>query len=87
MSFMNVQIFKEELAEVKTANGLQSYGWGIRFINNNKGSLLKNITVQSCKISNIGHTGIKITGSVQNLKLVNNTVFKNWWPRNANEWC
>lgn len=69
--------FQRGVAEVKTANGLQSYGWGIRFINNNnKGSLLKNITVQSCKISNFGHTGIKITGSVQNLKLVNNTVFK-----------
>lgn len=72
--------FQRGVAEVKTANGLQSYGWGIRFINNNKGSLLKNITVQSCKISNIGHTGIKITGSVQNLKLVNNTVFKTGGP-------
>ena len=34
--------FQRGVGEVKTANGLQSYGWGIRFINNNKGSLLKN---------------------------------------------
>jgi hypothetical protein len=56
-------------------------GEGIRFINNNKiGLLLRNITVQSCKISNIGHSGIKITGSVQNLKLVTNSMFKTGGP-------
>lgn len=75
-------IFFEELGftrgkeEVKTANGSQNYGWGIRVINGSKESTIKNITVKSSKISNVAHTGIKFTGgkSLDNITVINNRV-------------
>lgn len=64
--------------EVKTANGTQKYGWGIRFIINNvPDAILDDIKVESCEISNVSHTGLKLTGpkeSIQNIKLLNNKI-------------
>lgn len=64
--------------EVKTANGTQKYGWGIRFIINNiEKAVFDNIKVESCDISNVSHTGLKLTGpkeSIQNMKLLNNRI-------------
>jgi hypothetical protein len=63
--------------EVKTANGTQKYGWGIRFINDTENAILENIRVENCDISNVCHTGLKLTGkkeSIQNIKLLNNRV-------------
>jgi len=72
--------FQRGKDEVRTANGTQSYGWGIRFLNINKDALLKDVLVQSCTVSNVSHTGIKLKGKLEGLKLYNNEVFKTGGP-------
>lgn len=57
--------FTRPKGEVKTANGTQAYGWGIRFINNTEGATLKNIKVEKSEISNVSHTGIKLTSRLK----------------------
>ncbi|WP_036693103.1 right-handed parallel beta-helix repeat-containing protein [Pedobacter glucosidilyticus] len=62
--------------EVKTSNGTQKYGWGIRFIVEGE-ALLDNIKVEACDIAHVSHTGLKLTGkkeSILNIKLLNNKV-------------
>jgi Right handed beta helix region len=54
--------------EVKSANGTQKYGWGIRLINSNAKGLMENIKILNCKIENVSHTGIKLTGTSQNIR-------------------
>lgn len=71
--------FQRGKDEVKSANGTQSYGWGIRFLMKNK-STLKNVFVQSNKVENVAHTGIKINGSIDNLNILNNEVLKTGGP-------
>ena len=64
-------------AETNSPNGTQAYGWGIRIINRTKGAVMKGIRVENCEVSNVGHTGIKMTGgskSIQDLKVYNNKV-------------
>lgn len=51
--------------EVNTANGTQKYGWGVRFINNQSGATLQNITVNDLIVRNVAHTGIKFTAHKQ----------------------
>ena len=65
--------------EVKTANGTQSYGWGIRFLLPKKSSL-KDVLIQSNEIENVSHTGIKINGTIDNLNILDNTVYKTGGP-------
>lgn len=72
--------FQRGKDEVRTANGTQSYGWGLRLINYNKNSIFKDIHIESCTISNVGHTGIKIKGPLKGLKLYNNEVSKTGGP-------
>lgn len=63
--------------EVRTENGTQSYGWGIRFINTVDGAVIKDLLVENCLVQNISHTGIKFTGkkeSIQNIKVYGNRV-------------
>lgn len=75
--------FQREKDEVKTANGKQSYGWGIRFINQTEGASLKDIIVEGCKVENVAHTGIKFTASdvgISNVKVLNNQVIKTGGP-------
>ena len=63
--------------EVKTANGTQKYGWGIRLINNISENLMENITIENCNINSVCHTGIKLTGNNKNIKkvqLLNNKI-------------
>jgi hypothetical protein len=54
--------------EVQTSNGLQKYGWGIRFINHENTAVIKSVTIRNCKVENIGHTGIKFTGRDENIQ-------------------
>jgi len=54
--------------EVKTANGKQSYGWGIRVINNLKDATITDLTISNNNISNVAHTGIKFTSKYQNIQ-------------------
>ena len=68
--------------EVKTANGTQKYGWGIRVINK-QNSLIKDVKILNCNITNVSHTGIKLTGNSKNITDVtisNNIVAKTGGP-------
>lgn len=63
--------------EIKTANGNQRYGWGIRLINNKPESIIGNIKIENCHINSVSHTGIKLTGNNKNIKkvqLLNNKI-------------
>ncbi len=63
--------------EIKTANGTQKYGWGIRLINNATEIVMENITIENCHINSVCHTGIKLTGNNKNIKkvqLINNRI-------------
>lgn len=53
--------------EIKTANGSQRYGWGIRVINNQVNSIINSVFIHACSISNVSHTGIKLTGEEKNI--------------------
>ncbi|HSF52679.1 MAG TPA: right-handed parallel beta-helix repeat-containing protein [Algoriphagus sp.] len=48
--------------EVKSANGTQRYGWGIRLINQSESALIEDIKILNSEISDVSHTGIKLTG-------------------------
>ncbi len=81
--FFEKKGFKRGKDEVRTANGSQSYGWGIRVINSTENAVLKDILVESCEVKNVAHTGIKFTGrnkSIHNIKLYNNTVTETGGP-------
>lgn len=56
--------------EVKSANGTQSYGWGIRFMVNSPNTVMRDITINSCRIENVSHTGLKFTGPRKSLQNV-----------------
>ena len=56
--------------EVKTANGTQNYGWGIRFMANSPAARMKDITITDCQIENVSHTGLKLTASSNGLQHV-----------------
>ena len=59
--FMNNPRFVRPPYEVKTANGKQEYGWGIRVINQQKKAVLEKVTIQHTQVQNVAHTGIKFT--------------------------
>ena len=59
--------FKRGKNEVKTANGTQKYGWGIRVLNPNRNQTITNITIENCEVNNVSHTGIKLTGNNKNI--------------------
>lgn len=63
--------------EVRTANGKQKYGWGIRVLNNNSNGQIENIKIQDCNIKNVSHTGVKLTGNkknISNVEVSNNSI-------------
>ncbi|QBN20304.1 right-handed parallel beta-helix repeat-containing protein [Flavobacterium nackdongense] len=63
--------------EVKTANGTQKYGWGIRILNDNLENVIENVNIENCHINSVCHTGIKLTGTQKNIKkikLLNNKI-------------
>jgi hypothetical protein len=47
--------------EVRSANGTQNYGWGIRFLVASSDAIMRNITINDCQIENVDHTGLKLT--------------------------
>ena len=68
--------------EVKTANGTQKYGWGIRVVNDTN-SLIDIVKILNCSIINVSHTGIKLTGNnknISNIEISNNTIKKTGGP-------
>ncbi len=56
--------------EVKSANGTQRYGYGIRLLTTADTAVLKNIFIADCQIENIEHTGLKLTASGHGLQNV-----------------
>lgn len=69
--------FLRDKREVKTANGTQRYGWGIRFINNIENAFLKDISVKNCVVMKVSHTGIKLTArnnGISNMEISNSRV-------------
>jgi hypothetical protein len=69
--------------EVRSPNGTQKYGWGIRIMNPAKQDSLIDIEITNCRISCLSHTGIKFTGAGQNIrdvKLLYNTVTNTGGP-------
>jgi len=72
--------FTRGASEVKSANGTQSYGWGIRFLLKGKTATLKDVYIQSCTVQNVSHTGIKANGLIDNLNIIENAVYKTGGP-------
>ena len=75
--------FRRGKDEVRSANGTQSYGWGIRVINQTDGAYLKDILIENCQVENVAHTGIKFTAShlsISDIRVLNNTVSKTGGP-------
>lgn len=69
--------------EVKSANGTQKYGWGVRLINQQEETVMEDVQISDCVIENVSHTGIKLTGKNQNIQRVeitNNKVLKAGGP-------
>lgn len=69
--------FIREKNEVRSANGTQRYGWGIRVINQKANQLLSKVLIEDCSVEDVSHTGIKLTGSKKNMydiKLLRNKV-------------
>ena len=62
--------FTRSLKETKSANGTQNYGWGIRFINNTKNTLLSDVKIESCTVTNVSHTGIKLTSRIKKYGII-----------------
>ncbi len=63
--------YKRGTEEVKSANGTQKYGWGIRVISDKAENQIKNIEIINCTIADVSHTGIKLTGKAKNISNVN----------------
>ena len=82
--FYENQGFIRDKKEVKTPNGTQSYGWGIRILNLSKEGNLKNIIIKHSDFENISHTAIRFIGNreskFENIKIVNNNVLKTGGP-------
>ena len=69
--FYEAKGFVRDAGEIRTANGTQRYGWGIRLIAKDPGSLIEEIDIRRCRIRNVEHTGIKLTGAnTQNIRHV-----------------
>ena len=62
--FYEKENFSRPKNEVKSANGTQNYGWGIRVISRKKGSKISNLKIKNCSVTNVSHTGIKLTAQV-----------------------
>lgn len=81
--FFEEEGFARGKEEVRSANGTQRYGWGIRFINETPGAVLQDLLVRNCVVSNVAHTGIKFTGrdqSIQQVRVYDNQVLETGGP-------
>ena len=68
--FFEAPGFVRNAEEVKSANGTQNYGWGIRFLNSGAGTVLRDIRIADCQIENVSHTGLKLTAADNGLQNV-----------------
>ncbi|MFN3409765.1 MAG: right-handed parallel beta-helix repeat-containing protein [Limisphaerales bacterium] len=68
--FLEEPGFVRDQKEVRTANGTQHYGWGIRFIARPAGATLRDVVVEDCEIANVSHTGLKFTAPTNGIRNV-----------------
>ena len=54
--------------EVKTANGSENYGWGIRFMVTSSAAVMRDISITDCQIEDVDHTGLKLTAPSNGLQ-------------------
>lgn len=74
--------FVRSKEETHSANGTQTYGWGIRIMNKTE-NIIENLEISNCSIKNVSHTGIKLTGmnkNIQQVTILNNTVENSGGP-------
>jgi hypothetical protein len=76
--------FQRGAEEVRSANGTQKYGWGIRLMNQTESGMIEEIKILNCAISNLSHTGIKLTGNsthnIRNVTISGNKLTKTGGP-------
>ena len=60
--------FTRPAAEVKSPNGTQHYGYGIRAFDLDPARLLTDIVIRHCRVENVSHTGIQCLGSLHNIR-------------------
>ncbi|WP_075349661.1 right-handed parallel beta-helix repeat-containing protein [Algoriphagus marinus] len=69
--FFEEKGIQRSVEEVKSANGTQKYGWGIRIMNQTESEMIEDIEILNSSISDLSHTGIKLTGNMsQNIRSV-----------------
>ncbi|MEL0186288.1 MAG: hypothetical protein VW864_02970 [Flavobacteriaceae bacterium] len=82
--FFQDEGFERNPKEVKTPNGTQSYGWGIRILNLSDKGNLEDIVIKNSLIENISHSGIRVKGKLdnkfKNIKVFNNKLIKTGGP-------
>ena len=81
--FYEPQGFTRGKEEVRSANGTQKYGWGIRLISTEDFSAIENVKILNCNIENVSHTGIKLTGknkNIQQIAIFGNKVHRTGGP-------
>jgi len=54
--------------EIRTANGTQSYGWGIEFLILNAAASIRQVQIEDCEIRNVSHTGLQFAGPHHGLR-------------------
>lgn len=76
--------FQRGEEEVRSANGTQKYGWGIRLMNPTESGIIEEVKILDCIISNVSHTGIKLTGGtnqgIRNITISANKVSRTGGP-------
>lgn len=71
--------------EVRSPNGTEPYGFGIRLIAGSYPSHIDNVRIEDCVIENVEHTGIKLTGenprsNISHIKINGNKVTRTGGP-------
>jgi hypothetical protein len=56
--------------EVKTENGTQCYGWGIRLMATERTAQITEVDIRHVRIRDVSHTGIKLTGAGKNISWI-----------------
>ena len=69
-------VFFEEMGfirgeeEVRSANGTQKYGWGIRLLVTSPSTTMQDVLITDCQIENVCHTGLKLNAPSNGLQNV-----------------
>ncbi|NGF55729.1 right-handed parallel beta-helix repeat-containing protein [Parapedobacter sp. SGR-10] len=71
--------------EVRSANGTEPYGFGIRLIAGTYPTQINNVRIEDCLVENVEHTGIKLTGensraNITHVVMSGNKVTKSGGP-------